>query len=62
MYIVDSKIQDKYTITSELIKKIENNDDYKDCIGAGSSSKSKVERRLNKVYEIVKEYIGANNE
>ncbi|MGL4865362.1 MAG: DUF262 domain-containing protein [Cetobacterium sp.] len=62
LYIVDSKIQDKYTITSELIKKIENNDDYKDCIGAGSSSKSKVERRLNKVYEIVKEYIGANNE
>ncbi|MGL6025292.1 MAG: DUF262 domain-containing protein [Cetobacterium sp.] len=62
LYIVDSKIEENYTITSDLIKRIAEDKKYKSFIGAGSSAKSKVENRLNKVYEIVKEYIGGNNE
>lgn len=61
LYIVDSKLEFNYEITSELIDKINKDSKYKETIGAGSSGKTNVEKRLNRVYKLVKEYIEEKN-
>ncbi|MGL5750646.1 MAG: hypothetical protein ACRCXT_08970, partial [Paraclostridium sp.] len=62
IYVADSKIGKDYKITEELIEKIREDKIYTDTIHAGSSAKKKVEKRLNRVYKIILEYLGENYE
>ncbi|MGL5964214.1 MAG: DUF262 domain-containing protein [Fusobacteriaceae bacterium] len=61
LYFASVNIDGDYVIDEELINSIKHDGKYLDCIGASSSSKTKVENRLTFVYNELKNKYGEKN-
>lgn len=62
LYLASVHIKGNYKITNDLIDKIKQNNIYKNCTRSSSSSRSNVEKRLNFVYQELKDWVGDKNE
>lgn len=56
LYLASIYIKGDYKINNELINKIKESGEYNDCVSSSSSTKRKVENRLNFVYKELKEW------